>query len=124
MTHNTKRTPLPKTNLGLRLFVGIRLQVCFTPLVGVLFTFPSRDLFAIVRLGVLRLGGWSPHVQTGFHVSLLTRGRTKVLPVRDCHPLRSNFPEEFRLSFVRHWPGPRSLATTSGVSVDVLSARY
>ena len=23
-----------------------------------------------------------------------------------------------------HWPGPRSLATTSGVSVDVLSSRY
>ena len=23
-----------------------------------------------------------------------------------------------------HWPNPRSLATTSGVSVDVLSSRY
>ncbi len=23
-----------------------------------------------------------------------------------------------------HWPGPRSLATTSGVSVDVLSSGY
>ncbi len=23
-----------------------------------------------------------------------------------------------------HWPGPRSLATTCGVSVDVLSSRY
>ena len=23
-----------------------------------------------------------------------------------------------------HWPGPRSLATTCGVSVDVLSCRY
>ena len=23
-----------------------------------------------------------------------------------------------------HWPGPRSLVTTSGVSVDVLSFRY
>ena len=29
-------------------------------------------------------------------------------------------------SFVNqgHWPGPRSLATTSGVSVDVLSSGY
>ena len=36
----------------------------------------------------------------------------------------ANFPEQFRLSCVRHWPGPRSLATTSGVSVDVLSSRY
>ena len=23
-----------------------------------------------------------------------------------------------------HWPGPRSLATTNGVSIDVLSSRY
>jgi hypothetical protein len=28
------------------------------------------------------------------------------------------------LSLDRHWPGPRSLATTSGVSVDVLSSGY
>ncbi len=30
----------------------------------------------------------------------------------------------FRLSNRNHWPGPRSLATTSGVSVDVLSSGY
>src|SRR6201999_2357957 len=41
---------------------------------GVLFTFPSRYLFAIGHQGVFRLGGWSPHVQTGFHVSRLTQG--------------------------------------------------
>jgi hypothetical protein len=33
----------------LRLFVGVRFQVYFTPLVGVLFTFPSRYWFAIGR---------------------------------------------------------------------------
>ena len=32
----------PRTYLGLHLFVGVRFQVYFTPLVGVLFTFPSR----------------------------------------------------------------------------------
>ncbi len=58
----------------LRLLVGIRFQVSFTPLVGVLFTFPSRYLFTIGHQGVFRLGGWSPHVQTGFHVSRLTQG--------------------------------------------------
>ena len=57
-------------------------------------------------------------------MSRLTQGRTLALPVRDCHPLRFCFPDRFRLSCVRHWPGPRSLATTSGVSVDVLSSRY
>ena len=30
----------------------------------------------------------------------------------------------FRLSLYDHWPGPRSLATTCGVSVDVLSSGY
>lgn len=30
----------------------------------------------------------------------------------------------FRLKNMKHWPGPRSLATTNGVSVDVLSYRY
>ena len=28
------------------------------------------------------------------------------------------------MSHIHDWPGPRSLATTSGVSVDVLSSRY
>ena len=58
-----------------------------------LFTFPSRYLFAIGRMGVLRLGGWSPHVQTGLHVSRLTQGPERALPVRGYHPLRPNFPE-------------------------------
>jgi hypothetical protein len=46
------------------------------------------------------------------------------LPVRGYHPLRPCFPDRFRLSLIYDWPGPRSLATTSGVSVDVLSSRY
>src|SRR6185312_2048738 len=78
---------------GLRLFVGVRFQVSFTPLVGVLFTFPSRYWFAIGHQGVFRLGGWSPHVQTGFHVSRPTRGFSFALRVRGYHPLRPNFPE-------------------------------
>lgn len=46
------------------------------------------------------------------------------LPVRGYHPLRPCFPDRFRLSSIYDWPGPRSLATTSGVSVDVLSSGY
>src|SRR6188474_237759 len=46
------------------------------------------------------------------------------LSVRGYHPLRPCFPDRFRFSFIHDWPGPRSLATTSGVSVDVLSSRY
>jgi hypothetical protein len=58
----------------------------------VLFTFPSRYWFAIGHRGVLRLGGWSPHVRTGFHGSRPTRGRRRSLPVRGCHPLWPRFP--------------------------------
>ena len=91
LAHYTKGTPSPPK--GLRLLVGIRFQVSFTPLVGVLFTFPSRYWFAIGHRGVLRLGGWSPHVQTGFHVSRPTRGPWRFLPVRGCHPLWPVFPD-------------------------------
>ena len=57
-------------------------------------------------------------------MSRLTQGRMFALPVRGYHPLRPCFPDRFRLSLMCHWPGPRSLATTNGVSVDVLSSRY
>ena len=46
LTHYTKGTPSPHRR-RLRLLVGIRFQVYFTPLVGVLFTFPSRYWFTI-----------------------------------------------------------------------------
>ena len=57
-------------------------------------------------------------------MSRLTRGHIIALPIRGYHPLRPCFPDRFWLSLMCHWPGPRSLATTSGVSVDVLSSRY
>ena len=50
-------------------------RIYFTPLSGVLFAFPSRYWFTIGQSGVFSLGGWSPHVQTGFHVSRPTRHR-------------------------------------------------
>src|SRR5690606_25732183 len=50
---------------------GFRLY--FTPLTGVLFAFPSRYWFTIGQSGVFSLGGWSPHVQSTFHVRRPTR---------------------------------------------------
>src|SRR5512143_3441435 len=41
----------------------------FTPLAGVLFTFPSRYWFTIGRRLVFSLGRWSSRIPTGFHVS-------------------------------------------------------
>ena len=51
----------------------------FTPLTGVLFAFPSRYWFTIGQSGVFSLGGWSPHIQTGCHVSRPTRFHFKVV---------------------------------------------
>ena len=58
---------------GLRLLVSTRFQVLFHSPPGVLFTFPSRYLCAIGHRRVFSLGGWSPRIHTGFHVSGITR---------------------------------------------------
>ena len=57
----------------LRLLGGARFQVLFHSPLGVLFTFPSRYWFAIGHRRVLSLGGRSPLLRTGFHVSGATR---------------------------------------------------
>ena len=80
---------------GLRLLVSIRFQVLFHSPLGVLFTFPSRYLFAIGHRRVFSLGGWSPQIHTGFHVSGITRVPTSqvlLFHVRGFHPLRQAFP--------------------------------
>ena len=57
----------------LRQNVRTRFQALFHSPLGVLFTFPSRYFYAIGHLLVFSLGGWSPQIQTGFHVSRLTQ---------------------------------------------------
>ena len=39
-------------------------------------------------------------------------------------PAMARLSRRFQLLPHHHWPGPRSLATTNGVSVDVLSSGY
>ena len=39
-------------------------------------------------------------------------------------PAMADLSRSFPFLHTGHWPGPRSLATTNGVSVDVLSSRY
>ena len=39
-------------------------------------------------------------------------------------PTRAQLSRRFRFFSNCHWPGPRSLAATNGVSVDVLSYGY
>ena len=128
----------------LRRLAGARFQVLFHSPPGVLFTFPSRYLCAIGHRRVFRLGGWSPLLPTGFHVS----GGTQVpggSPRRFAYgaltlyrrpsqavPLRRGFVTALcpalqprrRLRCRRFGLGPRSLAATGGISVDFSSSGY
>ena len=72
-----------------------RFQVCFTPLTAVLFAFPSRYWFTIGHQGVFSLGGWSPRIQTEFHVLRPNwdPGRSKRgFRLKGYHPLWRSFP--------------------------------
>ena len=64
---STKSTRSPVD--GLSVLVSTRFQVLFHSPPGVLFTFPSQYCFSIGHWVVFRLGGWSPRLPTGFHVS-------------------------------------------------------
>ena len=90
-----------------------------------LFTFPSRYWFTIGHARVLRLGGWSPHVQAGFHVSRPTQGQKEELRIRGYHPLWPDFPFRFANNTAKEYKAdPISLATTLGISVDFCSCSY
>ena len=77
--HSTKGTRSPFD--GLSVLVSTRFQVLFHSPPGVLFTFPSRYCFAIGHQVVFRLGGWSPRIPTGFHVSGGTLDTTSGCPL-------------------------------------------
>ena len=109
-----------------------------------LFTFPSRYWSTIGHRRVFRVGGWSPLLPTGFHVSGSTRAPlgglrgfaygAVTLCRRPSHavPLPRRFltaqsaaPQpRRRLRNRRFALGPRSLATTRGISFDFSSSGY
>ena len=82
LTHYTKGTQSPLARL--LLFVCTRFQDLFHSPSGVLFAFPSRYWFTIGRCRVFSLGGWSPHLQTGFLVSRPTCCKLSSTPVISC----------------------------------------
>ena len=71
--HYAKGTPSAacgaSSALSLRPLVSAWFQVLFHSPPGVLFTFPSRYLFAIGHERVFSLTRWSSQIPTGFHVS-------------------------------------------------------
>jgi hypothetical protein len=128
--------------------VDIRFQKLFTPLAGVLFTFPSRYWFTIGHQVVFSLGRWSSQIPTGFLVSRCTQepptvrldfaygaitlfGRPSqaarlslrcpslVLPNQLDGPT-TRFLQRRQACIGTVWAIPLSLATTSGIS-DLIS---
>ena len=97
-------------------------RVYFTPLSAVLFAFPSRYWSTIGRQGVFSLGGWSPRLQTAFHVRRLTWCVGFRFRVRGYHPVSPAFP--VRSTTLGRSALPRSLAATGGISVDFFSSGY
>ena len=68
--------------------------------------------------------GGPPMFRQNFTCSALLEDPVGTLPIRGYHPLWHSFPAVSGCSHPNHWPGPRSLVTTNGVSVDVLSSGY
>ena len=105
-----------------------------------LFTFPSRYWCTIGHRGVFSLGGWSPRIHAGLHVSRVTRdtarGRTRrptgLSPsvAGRSRPLRFGVVLPYRgpttpgVQARPVWAGPRSLAATEGIAVAFFSSGY
>ena len=117
-------------------------RVCFTPLLEVLFTFPSRYSCAIGLSVVFSLAGWSPPVPAGFLVSRGTQVPARPAPTvsptrlsRSAAPLSSGLGyhgrrprrrpyNPARASTRTVWAPPLSLAATGGIIVIFSSCGY
>ena len=64
---------------GLRPLVSVWFQGLFTPLLRVLFTFPSQYSFTIGLLVVFSLTGWCRQIQRGFLQSPPTQDTTTII---------------------------------------------
>ena len=96
--------------------VSLPLSGCFSP-------FPHGTCSLSVAWEYLGLEGGPPTFRQDYTCPALLKN----LQFRTCtglSPTMVALPKAFQLSPANYWPGPRSLATTRGVSVDVLSSGY
>ena len=75
-----RRHALWLPTIALRPLVGTWFQVHIPPLAGVLLIFRSLYLFTIGHQGVFSLAGWSPRIQSRFHVTRPTQGTLQRQP--------------------------------------------
>ena len=109
------------------LLVNIRFQVLFHSPPGVLFTFPSRYCFTIGHQVVFRLGGWSPLLPTGFHVSggTLDTARCSSVSFTGLLPSLAHLPRWFyyRITMLNAVRNPEGI-TTLGLASSRFARRY
>ena len=89
---------------------------CFSP-------FPHGTCSLSVMHEYLGLESGLPIFRQDFSCPALLKDKEHS-PRTGLSPTMAELPNSFRFISLCHWPGPRSLATTCGVSVDVLSCRY
>jgi hypothetical protein len=92
-------------------------QVYFTPLIGGLFTFPSRYWFTIGLRGIFSLGGWSPQLRPGLHVSRATQDTASAgfkFRIRGYNPLWPDFPDRSPILTLSYLCGPTTPTGRTG----------
>ncbi len=121
LTHYTKGTPSP-----------LRAPtVCRHPVSGSI-SLPSSGCFSPFPHGTCSLSVMHEYLGLESGLPMFRQDFTcpALLKDNDCStrtglsPAMADLSKSFRFIHHCHWPGPRSLATTYGVSVDVLSCRY
>ena len=111
---------------ALCVLVNTRFQVLFHSPPGVLFTFPSQYCSTIGHQVVFRLGGWSPRLQCGFHVSAPNLDPVGSLKLRlpDYHRLWLAFPRHSsRRCDTTFSPNPEGISTL-GLASSAFARRY
>ena len=105
--------------------VGMRFQVLFTPLIGVLFIFQSPYWFTIGRRVVFSLGGWAPRLHAEFHElrATLVRLGHHCTSLQDRHLLWFDFPDDSRDTLVCH-VGARNPGPKPGLGCSAFARRY
>ena len=82
----------------LRPLAGVWFQGLFTPLLAVLFTFPSQYLSTIGLSVVFSLAGWCRQLQTEFHLLRLTQDTTtsSIITCTGLSPPEVDLPRSFQ----------------------------
>ena len=121
LTHYTKGTPSPLRaptvcRHPVSGSISLPLSGCFSP-------FPHGTCSLSVMHEYLGLESGLPMFRQDFTCPALLKDN-ECSTCTGLSPATAGLSIPFHFIPHCHWPGPRSLATTCGVSVDVLSCRY